>query len=252
MSLELSFGLTLGSLELDVDVVCDGVTAVMGPNGAGKTTLLRACVGAITPERGRIALRGRALFDERGVNLPPELRNVAYVPQGLALFPHLSAFDNVLFACRTGTEASKRETARRLLAELELDRIAERMPAELSGGEQQKIALVRAMAAEPELLLLDEPLSALDPTARPRLRRFLTIWLAETDLPALVVTHDPTDAAEFADALLVLEDGKVSQYGALDEVSVRPATEFVAALTAGLIERRPRTLPPPSIVSEDE
>jgi len=251
MSLELDLTVKQGTLTLEVEVECEGVTAVMGPNGAGKTTLLRACIGAITPERGSIVLGGRTLLD-RNTNLPPEDRHIAYVPQGLGLFPHMSALENVVFARRRGSSAQKRAEAGRLLEELEMSHLAERFPRELSGGEQQKVALARAMAADPELLLLDEPLSALDPTAKPRMRRFLAIWLSETGLPALLVTHDPADAVEFADDLLVLEDGRVSQRGTLDDVAVRPATEFVAALTAGLIERRPRTLPPPSVVSEDE
>ena len=252
MSLWLDFSLELGALDLTVQLECDGVTALMGPNGAGKTTLLRACVGAILPDRGTIRLGGRTLFDAQGIQLPPEDRRVAYVPQGLGLFPHLTALENVVFARRRGTAEGKREAARRYLSDLEIIDAADRLPRELSGGEQQKVALARAMAADPELLLLDEPLSALDPTAKRRMRRFLAIWLSETGLPALLVTHDPRDAVEFADDLVVLEAGKISQRGTLDDVAVRPATEFVAALTAGLIERRPRTLPPPSHVSEDE
>ncbi len=251
MTLELDLSIRLGQLDLEVRVECDGVTALMGPNGAGKTTLLRACIGAITPDRGRIALGGRTLFDET-TSLPPEDRRIAYVPQGLGLFPHLSALENVVFARRTGAAAQKRDAAEELLQDLEIAHLGDRLPKELSGGEQQKVALARALAADPELLLLDEPLSALDPNAKPRMRRFLAIWLAETGLPALLVTHDPADAVEFADELLVLEAGRVSQRGTLDDVAVRPATEFVAALTAGLIERRPRTMPPPSVISEDE
>lgn len=252
MTLEIRATVEVGAFVLDVDVTCDGVTAVMGPNGAGKTTLLRACVGAVTPTRGRIVLDAETLFDERGVDLPPEDRFVAYVPQGLGLFPHLTALENVAFACREGPERERRGAALDHLAALELVGVADRLPRELSGGQQQKVALARALAAQPRLLLLDEPLSALDPTARPSLRRFLARWFDATGLPALVVTHDPADAVELAQGVLVLEGGKVTQHGLLDEVAVRPSTEFVAALTAGLIERRTSSVPPPGVVSEDE
>ncbi|MBN4049430.1 ABC transporter ATP-binding protein [bacterium AH-315-N03] len=252
MTLDLSILVELGTFRLRAEVVCTGVTAVMGPNGAGKTTLLRACVGAVQPTSGRIILRGRTLYDDRGTNLPPESRNVAYVPQGLGLFPHMSVLENVAFARRIGSDFQKRMAARRLLRDAEIEHLAERRPSVLSGGERQRVALARAMAADPEVLLLDEPLSALDPTARPQVRRFLSRWLAESELPALVVTHDPGDAVAFANELLVLEDGRVTQHGPLLDVAVRPATEFVAALTPGLIRREPGSAPPPSRVSEDE
>ncbi|MCA9604377.1 MAG: ATP-binding cassette domain-containing protein [Myxococcales bacterium] len=252
MTLEIRAEVEVGGFRLDVDVACEGVTAVMGPNGAGKTTLLRACVGAVTPARGRIVLDSTTLFDERGVDVPPEDRYVAYVPQGLGLFPHLTALENVAFACRHGSERERRAAALDHLAAVELVGASDRLPRELSGGQQQKVALARALAAEPRLILLDEPLSALDPTARPALRRFLARWFWENDLPALVVTHEPADAVELAHAVMVLEHGRVTQHGLLEEVAVRPATEFVAALTAGLIERRSSSVPPPSVVSEDE
>ena len=253
MTLEVDIVVEQGDFRLEVEMRSEDVTAVMGPNGAGKTTLLRACVGATEPVSGRIVLRGRTIFDaRRGLSLPPEERNVAYVPQGLCLFPHLSVLENVAFARRAGGEPQKRVAARRLLREAEIDHLAERMPSELSGGERQRVALTRALAADPELVLLDEPLSALDPTARPQLRRYLARWLSETELPALVVTHDPGDAVAFANDILVLEAGKVTQRGPLLDVAVRPSTEFVAALTPGLIHREPRSVPPPSRVSEDE
>lgn len=252
MSLHLSIVVDLGEFRLEAEVECEGVTAIMGPNGAGKTTLLRACVGAVQPTSGRITLGGRTLYDDRGVNLPPEGRNVAYVPQGLGLFPHMSVLENLAFARRAGSEQEKRYAARRLLGEAEIEHLAERRPAELSGGERQRVALARALAADPQVLLLDEPLSALDPTARPQVQRFLAQWLAETELPALVVTHDPGDAVAFADEILVLEEGRVTQHGNLLQVAFRPATEFVAALTPGLIRWEPGSTPPSSSVSEDE
>jgi len=252
MTLEVSVSVELGDFRLTAEVECAGVTAVMGPNGAGKTTLLRACVGAVQPTSGRIRLRGRTLYDDRGVNVPPEERNVAYVPQGLGLFPHMSVLENVAFARRAGGDIQKRIAARRFLEDAEIGHLADRGPRELSGGERQRVALARALASDPEVLLLDEPLSALDPTARPQLRGFLARWLAKAQLPALVVTHDPGDAVAFADELLVIEGGRVAQHGPLFDVAVRPATAFVAALTPLLIRRDPGSIPPPSSVSEDE
>jgi molybdate transport system ATP-binding protein len=217
----------------------------MGPNGAGKTTLLRALLGAERPDAGCVALNDRVLFDrERGVELPPEARAMAYVPQGYGLFPHLTVLENVLFGIRRDPPDERRARASRLLDELEVADLATRMPSKLSGGEQQRVALARAMATEPRLLLLDEPLSALDAGARPRVRRFLAEWLADSGIPALVVTHDPADARAFADEVLVLEEGRVVQRGAPDQLAVRPASEFVVALTPGLISRDPRSEPP--------
>jgi len=252
VSLELSFGLAHGEFSLEVDHVCDGVTAVIGPIEAGKTTLLRACVGAVRPKTGTIRLFGRTLFDARGTDLPPEDRRVAYVPQGLGLFPHLDVVQNVAFARRHGTEFEARRAALRRLSDDDLEHLAYALPHTLSDDERLRVALIRALASDPELILLDEPFGAFEPHDRRRLRRAMAIWLNETDRPVLITTREAADASELADGLLVLEGGRVTQSGSIDEVAVRPATEYVAALTAGLIDRRPRSVPPPSIVSEDE
>ena len=253
MSLDAVIGYDIGGLTLDLTLACEGTTVIMGPNGAGKTTLLRLLLGARTPSRGRVVLDDRTLFDhDRGIDRPPEERQIAYVPQGFGLFPHLTALENVMFAIPEGDPIEQRLRARALLRELHVVDAADRRPNALSGGEQQRVALARAMAARPRLLLLDEPLSALDPGVRPRVRRALGEWLRGSGLPSVVVTHDPSDARELADHLVVLEGGRVTQRGTVDEVAVRPASEFVAALTAGLIERGPSSDRPPSLVSEDE
>ncbi|MGE3634277.1 MAG: ATP-binding cassette domain-containing protein, partial [Sandaracinaceae bacterium] len=183
-------------------------------------------------------------------DLPPEERRVAYVPEGYGLFPHLSARGNVEFAIRE--RAVREPRAMGLLRQLGVAEHADRMPAQLSAGQRQRVALARAVAAEPQLLLLDEPLSALDPTARPRVREFIAEWLERYGFRALIVSHDPADAAAFADQMLVLDGGRVLQRGSVDDITVRPVNEFVAALAPGLIERRVGTVPPPSFVSEDE
>ena len=232
--LDLDVALTRGRFVLDVALRVDGVVAILGPNGSGKTTLLRAVLGAERPGRGRIALGGRILFDaEADLDLPAEARSIAYVPQGYGLFPHLSALDNVLFGM-DGRKSEKIERARALLDELALAEVASRKPSALSGGERQRVALARALASDPALLLLDEPMAALDAATRPRVRRFLAARLAASGLPALVVTHDPSDARALASEVVVLENGRVAQRGTPDELAARPATELVAAMAPGL------------------
>mgnify|MGYP001794422894 CR=1 FL=1 len=221
----------LGTLALDVDLAGRrGVTALVGPNGAGKTTLLRTLAGAHRPASGRIVVGGGStgdvLFDDvAGVNRPPEARSVGYVPQGYGLFPHLSALDNVAFAL-----AGERGEAERWLARLGAGELAPRRPSALSGGEQQRVALARALARRPRLLLLDEPLAALDVAARRRVRQELAGYLRDEGVPAIVVTHDARDIRALDADVIVLEEGRVVQRGRYVEVAEAPATEFVAEL----------------------
>ncbi|MCX4246229.1 ABC transporter ATP-binding protein [Paraliomyxa miuraensis] len=224
----------LGDLELDVRFEAgDGPTIVIGPNGAGKTTLLRAIAGAVGDLRGRVVLDDRVLFDsgfDSGprVYLPPEARRVGYVPQGLGLFPHMTALDNVAFGCGRGARARARaRTALERLGALEL---AGRLPHELSGGQRQRIALARALAPDPRGLLLDEPLSALDVGQRRRTRAFLAEHLCRAGRPALVVTHDLRDAMALRGELVVIEAGRVQQQGRLEDIARAPGSEFVAEL----------------------
>ncbi|GAB5542326.1 MAG: hypothetical protein SangKO_020860 [Sandaracinaceae bacterium] len=242
-----------GELRLEAALTCRGTTVVMGPNGAGKSTLLQALLGAIRPEDGYVRFGDEILFDhERGIDLPAEERGLAYVPQGYGLFPHLEVLDNVMFGIRTGGRQARIAHALRILDDLGVRPLARRRPTELSGGEMQRVALARAVASSPRVLLLDEPLSALDQSARPKVRRFLGDWLRASRLRTVLVTHDASDARELADELVVLEAGRVVQRGTPDHVAFRPATEFVAALTAGLIERDDRSVPPPGMLTEDE
>ena len=223
---------------LDLDVALDGneaPTVVVGPNGAGKTTLLRVIAGAYRPESGKISIGGKTVLDSTsGVNLPPEERRVGYVPQGFGLFPHLRVVDNVAFGLSTkpGREAlaARRKAARALLAELECEHLADRLPNKLSGGEQQRVALARALIVEPELLLLDEPLATLDPSARRKLRGFLSGHLAGRRGPAIVVSHDLRDIEALGANVVVLEGGQITQRGSVDAVRSAPATDFVAEL----------------------
>jgi molybdate transport system ATP-binding protein len=241
MSLTASVGLTLGALDLDVEVAVESgeTVALLGPNGAGKTTFLRALAGLEPIERGRIVLDGSVLDDGDRVFVPPEQRPVAVVFQDYLLFPHLSALDNVAFGLRSrgsGRMSARRDAARWLDAVGLADRCAAK-PRELSGGQAQRVALARALATEPRLLLLDEPLAALDQSARGAVRRDLRSHLRSFSGIRLLVTHDPIDAAALADRLVILEHGRVTQTGTFAAVAARPRSAYVADLV-GLNLRR--------------
>jgi ABC-type sulfate/molybdate transport systems ATPase subunit len=198
--------------------------AVVGPSGAGKTSLLRSIAGLARPERGRIALDGRVLFDSAaGIDLPPEDRRVGYVFQEYALFPHMTVQQNVAFA--GGDRAPE------LLDRLGIAALAKAHPGELSGGERQRVGLARALARDPDVLLLDEPMSALDAHTRAAVRAELARTLAELDLPVLLVTHDFQDAAVLAGRVGVLVDGRLLQVGTPGELVASPADAFVASFT---------------------
>ncbi len=211
---------------------------LVGPNGSGKTTLLRAIAGAHAAVQGRVEAGGRVLSDsETGVHLPPEERRIGYVPQGYGLFPHLTVAANVAFGlsgkARRMPGAERRQAVGAILERMGCERLAGRLPRALSGGEQQRVALARALVTEPGMLLLDEPLAALDPAARRDMRRFLARHLADRARPAIVATHDARDVyALDAAAVYALEDGCVSQSGPPSALAARPATSFVAEFFA--------------------
>jgi molybdate transport system ATP-binding protein len=208
--------------------------ALVGPSGAGKTTVLRAVAGLERPQRGRIAVGGRTLFDaDRRLHLPPEERRVGYVFQEYALFPHLSVRDNVAFGGRCRADE--------LLERFGIAHLASSRPGELSGGERQRVGLARALARDPDVLLLDEPLAALDAHTRGTVRAELQALLRDLALPALLVTHDFTDAAALADRVGVIAGGKLLQLGTPSELIARPSGPFVASFTgANLLHGRAR------------
>jgi len=218
------------TLDVEIDVAAGETVAVLGPNGAGKTTLLRALAGLDDME-GRIALDGEVLEDSAlGIHVPAEKRHVGLVFQDHVLFPHLSALENVAFGLRAQRKQDAVATARKWLEDAGLGDRAGALPRALSGGQGQRVALLRALATEPKLLLLDEPLSALDVSVRAEVRRELARQLASFRGVRLLVTHDPLEAFALADSLVVLEHGAVVQSGTPEEVTARPRSRFVADL----------------------
>ena len=235
MSLDASLRVTRGTMELRVDlsVEAGSVVAVLGPNGAGKTTLLHALAGLVPIDTGRVVLDGRVLDDaEAGICVVPERRPIGVVFQEYLLFPHLSALDNVAFGlrCHGRSRGQARRCAQAWLDRVGLGAQAARKPAELSGGQAQRVALARALAIEPRMLLLDEPLSALDARTRPEVRRTLRTHLDAFQGIRLLVTHDPIEAMGLADRLVVLEHGQIVQSGSPAEVTERPRSAYVADL----------------------
>ena len=225
----------IGTLDLDVaiDAAPGEIVAVLGPNGAGKSTFLRAVAGLVRLDAGRVELDEIVLEDAaRGIQLPPEHRPIGVVFQDYLLFPHLSALENVAFGLRARGVAAReaRTRARSWLDRLGLGDHADAKPRALSGGQAQRVALARALAIDPRLLLLDEPLAALDASARGAVRRDLRRHLASFAGIRIVITHDPLEAVALADRLVILERGRVVQTGSPADVTQRPRSRYVADL----------------------
>ncbi|MGE5830489.1 MAG: ABC transporter ATP-binding protein [Micromonosporaceae bacterium] len=220
-------------LDLPLTIAAGEVVALLGPNGAGKTTALRTLAGLLPLTRGHIVLNGYALDDPTGRALvPAEHRSIGVVFQDYLLFPHLTAEDNVAFGprCRGASRSDAAQTARHWLQRVGLIDLAHVKPRRLSGGQAQRVALARALAVEPTLLLLDEPLAALDARTRVDTRAHLHRHLAEHPGATLLVTHDPLDALILADRLVIVEDGQVVQEGSPSTVTAQPRTDYVARL----------------------
>jgi molybdate transport system ATP-binding protein len=236
--LDASVRVRLGTLDLQVDVrVGDGeVVAVVGPNGAGKTTLMRGIAGLQPLDAGRVTVDGRVLDDPAtGEWVEPAERNLGVVFQDHLLFPRLSALDNVAFGLRARgmAKAEARARAGEWLDRVGLAAAAGARPTALSGGQSQRVALARALAVEPRVLLLDEPLAALDVQARAYVRDELSRHLATFPGARLLVTHDLADAVALADRLVVLEAGRVTQAGTAGDLAAAPASAYVADLVGG-------------------
>jgi molybdate transport system ATP-binding protein len=228
----------LGALRLEValEVRAGECLALAGPSGAGKTSVLRIAAGLVRPERGLVEANGETWLDtERGVDLPPERRRCGYVFQEYALFPHLSAWQNVAYPLRGMPRAERRERALELLDRFGLRELADARPRTLSGGERQRVAVARALARKPDVLLLDEPLSALDARTRASASRELGAVLRDVEVPALLVTHDFAEAAQLGDRVGVIDAGRVVQEGTPSELAAAPRSAFVADFTGAVV-----------------
>ncbi|GAB7021021.1 ABC transporter ATP-binding protein [Halostagnicola bangensis] len=211
--------------EIDLTIRDGEVLGVVGPSGCGKTTTLRTLAGFETPTEGKV------IFDDEDVtHVPPERRNVGLVFQSYALFDNMTVLENVAFGPKMQgiDKAERRNRARKLLAMLDIDELAGRRPETLSGGQQQRVGLARALAIEPNVLLLDEPMTGLDASLKERLRTELSALLEDLNVTALYVTHDQEEAMVMCDRIAVLNDGSLEQIGRPTEIYERPANRFVA------------------------
>jgi molybdate transport system ATP-binding protein len=217
------------ALELNLEAPA-GTLALVGPSGAGKSTVLRAVAGLLRPEQGAVALDGEVWLDtERGIDLPPERRSVGLVFQEYALFPHMTVAANVRYGARRSDRVGE------LLERLRIGHLADAAPGDISGGERQRVALARALARDPGVLLLDEPLSALDAHTKDAVRGELRELLTAVRLPTLLVTHDFEDAAALADRVGVVVDGRLRQLGLPGDLVAAPVDPFVASFTGATL-----------------
>ncbi len=235
-ALQLAATVADRDVDLTLEVHSGEVVAILGGNGAGKSTLLSLISGLLRPDAGRILLDGEVLVDtERRVWVPPHQRGVVLLAQQALLFPHLTAAANVAFGPRSqgASRADAKAAALQWLSAVDAEEFADRRPAQLSGGQAQRIAIARALAADPALLLLDEPMAALDVAVAPALRQLLKKVLRDGDGPprtALIVTHDLIDALSLADRVIVLEAGRVVEDGPTRVVLNQPRSAFAARI----------------------
>jgi molybdate transport system ATP-binding protein len=208
-----------------------GFTILFGPSGAGKTTLLDCVAGLAIPDSGRIAVGDRILFDANsGVNLPVARRSVGYVLQDLALFPHLTVEQNVEYGLARLTRSARRARAQEMLQELHIDHLRGRRPAEISGGERQRVALARSLVIDPCVLLLDEPLAALDAATKAKILDDLRRWNQAHGIPILYVTHSREEVMALGERVIVMDQGRIVAQGTPHEVLRAPLQETVAQL----------------------
>ena len=207
------------------------VTVLFGPSGSGKTTILRCLAGLERPDEGTIRFDSEEWFDSTvGTLVPPQKRNLGFVPQAYALFPHLTAEANIAYGLQGHRAAEKQSRVREVMQWLGLEGLEARLPRELSSGQQQRVALARAVVRRPRLLLLDEPLSALDAPTRQQLRGELRAQLLRLAIPTILVTHDRLEAATLGDQLVVLEAGRILQSGPVSDLFNRPGSLAVARI----------------------
>lgn len=233
-----SVTVSAGGFDLTLSIEGDDTpVALIGPNGSGKTTALRAIAGAVAVSDARVEIGNRVLdCTEREIHVPMQDRGIGYVPQGYGLFPHLTVMENVEFGLTVGARrdsaTSRTERVGAMLSRLGCESLAHRRVDRLSGGEQQRVALARALVMEPDMLLLDEPLAALDATRRRAVRLFLAEQLSAFGRPCILVTHDVRDVLALGATVVVLEEGAVSQTGRLEALRTSPASDFVREFVA--------------------
>ncbi|HEV7846663.1 MAG TPA: ABC transporter ATP-binding protein [Thermoleophilaceae bacterium] len=228
----------LGDVRLDVELAVGRgeCLALAGPSGAGKTSILRVAAGLLHPEAGRVDAAEETWLDTvRGIDVPAERRRCGYVFQDYALFPHMTAWQNVAYPLRGVPRGERRARAVELLERFGLGERADARPRTLSGGERQRVAVARALARGPDVLLLDEPLSALDARTRAAAARELGAVLRESEAPALLVTHDFAEAAQLGDRVGVVDAGRIVQIGTPSELAAAPRSAFVADFTGAVV-----------------
>lgn len=223
---------TLREFVLEVDYSAPpGITILFGPSGAGKTTLLNCVAGLTTPERGRISLHRHVLFDsEKGINLASSRRKIGYVFQTLALFPHLTIEQNVQYGLSSLAAGERKHRCREILDSFHIGYLGRRKPSEISGGERQRVALARALVTDPCILLLDEPLAALDAATKAKIVEDLRVWNRQQQIPILYVTHSRDEVFALGERVIVLDRGKIIAQGTPHEVIRAPRHETVAQL----------------------
>ncbi|MGN1416101.1 MAG: ABC transporter ATP-binding protein [Oscillospiraceae bacterium] len=225
-----SFGNKTVIKPLELTINDGSFTTLLGPSGCGKTTLMRMISGLETPDSGEIYFDDRLIFSsEKGVNISPEKRGLGFVFQDFALWPHMSVYENVAFGLRTAGKTSKLdEKVMTALRAVKLDEYAKRFPNQLSGGQQQRVAFARAIVIEPQCILFDEPLSALDALLREQMRTELRELVTRLGITAVFVTHDQTEAMSMSDMIAVMSEGVIEQYDVPEKVYSSPVTEFAA------------------------
>lgn len=233
-----SFGDVQALRGVDLEVAAGEIFVILGPSGCGKTTLLRAVAGFERVDSGSIAVAGRVVSGD-GSHIAPAERALGFVHQDLALWPHMTVLEHLTFALGS-SRGEAQERARAVLAELRLNDLEKRRPGQLSGGEGQRLALARALVADPGLVLLDEPLSSLDPAVAREIRGTLAALGRERGVTMLHVTHLQEEAFELADRIAVMRDGVIEQVGTPEEIDCQPATDFVATFvgSCALVEGR--------------
>ncbi|ATW24920.1 sulfate/molybdate ABC transporter ATP-binding protein [Candidatus Formimonas warabiya] len=219
--------------QLDVGfTVSSGVTALFGPSGSGKSVTLKSISGLLAPDQGEISLHDTVLFSSReGINVPPQKRRIGYLFQNYALFPHLNVAENIVYGIRHLPKEEQQEKRTKLIQMMQLHGQEKKKPGEISGGQQQRVALARTLATDPQLILLDEPFSALDSAVKSSLRAELLDILEAKNIPAIIVTHDLNEAYSMSDHITIIEMGRIMQSDNKWNIINAPANIAVAELT---------------------